>query len=273
MKQIRFLSYWVGTKCTLHCKNCCNLIPYVKQKSFEPEKIIKNLKYICEYTKISCLQIQGGEPFTHPKIAQILESVLKIDTIEKIEIASNGTIMPNEETVKIIAAFPEKITVRFSNYSCVNEDRRRKIVNSLLNAGVKVALYDFMLGDGNWFDSGTANTEKNKDKEETFRNYKRCYNKSCWVLGDDYFACCGKIIALSEIKQENIESGNNVLNVTALRNGGADFEKCLESFDRHYQTAAPALCAYCVINDKEIPPAIQLSKSEIQNIQKGIYNG
>lgn len=36
---IKFLVLWGGTKCTLRCKNCCNLIPYVKQVSYDTEKI------------------------------------------------------------------------------------------------------------------------------------------------------------------------------------------------------------------------------------------
>lgn len=32
---IRFLVLWVGTKCTLKCENCCNLIPHAEQVSYD----------------------------------------------------------------------------------------------------------------------------------------------------------------------------------------------------------------------------------------------
>lgn len=58
--RIRFLVLWVGTKCTLKCRDCCNLIPYLTQKSYEVNDIVANIEYITENMDIEVLQIQGG---------------------------------------------------------------------------------------------------------------------------------------------------------------------------------------------------------------------
>lgn len=58
-ENIRFLVLWVGTKCSLRCKDCCNLIPYVQQESYNVNEIIDNLNYVTKDVKINLLQIQG----------------------------------------------------------------------------------------------------------------------------------------------------------------------------------------------------------------------
>lgn len=100
--RIRFLVLWVGTKCTLKCRDCCNLIPYLTQKSYEVNDIVANIEYITENMDIEVLQIQGGEPFTHKDISKVIEICAMNSKIHKIEIASNGTVMPSEEAINII---------------------------------------------------------------------------------------------------------------------------------------------------------------------------
>ena len=59
-KVLDFLVLWMGTKCTLRCENCCNLIPYIEQKSYDADLIVKNIRYITNYISINRLQVQGG---------------------------------------------------------------------------------------------------------------------------------------------------------------------------------------------------------------------
>lgn len=125
---IRFLVFWVGTKCTLHCKDCCNLIPYLQQKSFDVDKIMDNLRYITKDITVEALQIQGGEPFTHKEIHKIIQGCAENKNINKIEIATNGTILPNKQTIDILKKYSEKVVVRFSDYECT-QNKRTKIEN------------------------------------------------------------------------------------------------------------------------------------------------
>ena len=103
--KIRFLVLWVGSKCTLKCRDCCNLIPYLEQKTYSVDSIINNINYITQDMEIELLQIQGGEPFTHKHISEIIEKCAMNNHIHKIEIASNGTILPNEDTIKVIKKY------------------------------------------------------------------------------------------------------------------------------------------------------------------------
>ncbi len=197
---IRFLVFWVGTRCSLRCKNCGNLIPYVDQVSFDCKKILDNLAYICHDVKIEKMQIQGGEPFTYKDIARVIDMCACMDHIEKIDISTNGTILPNEETIRVLAKHADKVTVRFSVYDCVDEKPRQQKIDALRMSGVKVDSYHFMFDSGEWFDSGDYWQERNENDEQVKVIYKSCNNRDCWTLADDYMACCGKILSLRELK-------------------------------------------------------------------------
>ena len=73
--EIEFMVFWIGQKCSLKCKLCCNLIPYMKQNSYNINEILSDFKFLSQNSKIKFLQIQGGEPFTHPNITQILDFI------------------------------------------------------------------------------------------------------------------------------------------------------------------------------------------------------
>ncbi len=259
---IDFLVFWVGTRCSLRCKNCGNLIPYAMPVSYDCTKILKNLEYICQDVKIRKLQIQGGEPFTYKKIAKVIEGCAKLNNIGRIEISTNGTILPDEETIKTLAAHADKVMVRFSMYDCVDAEARKRKIDILTANGVSVGNYNFMFSTGEWFDSGDYQQPRNEDKEQVREIYKNCCNRSCWTLADDFMACCGKILTLRELKKEY--GNDNILNITSLRNESKNFIEALTEFDNKYLNEVPEICAYCKPQSDRIPAAIQLSEEEMR---------
>lgn len=98
MNRINFLALWVGTTCTLNCRNCCNLIPYLKARIFDAEKVLANIHYIASEISIELLQIQGGEPLTSHQLEQMITGLNGLP-IENIELASNGTLVPSAEVL------------------------------------------------------------------------------------------------------------------------------------------------------------------------------
>lgn len=267
---INFLVFWVGTRCTLQCKHCGNLIPYTKPVSYDCTKILANLEYICHYTKIKELQIQG-EPFANKEIAKVIDRCAGISNIEKIEVSTNGTIMPNEETIQVLAKWADKVTVRFSIYDCVSEEDRQEKIDVLKANGVNVYNYHFMFSTGEWFDSGDYWQERNENREQVRTVYKSCCNRNCWTLADDYMACCGKILTLRDLKKEYGEN-DNVLNITSLRSEAKNFLYELSEFDNRYINDVPEICAYCKQQNERIPAAIQLTKEEMERFRRECEN-
>ena len=266
--KIRFLVLWIGTKCTLKCRNCCNLIPYVKHYSYNIDDIMANLDYITKTVEIECLQIQGGEPFTHKQADKIIEMCAINNKIHKIEIASNGTILPNTETIQIIKKYKNKVTIRFSNYSC-GKERRKQIEDYLQKEhGIYVQNYEFMYDTGEWFDLGDVDNEKECDFEKISETYRKCPNKSCWTLAGKYLAGCGRMISYLMLKNEKIEE-NNILDIEWLRKANRPFIDEYQKFEKRYNTQASDLCGYCRISNNLIPAAIQMTSEEVVNYKKG----
>lgn len=137
----------------MRCKNCCNLILYAKPVYYDTQKIIENLAYITKDIVVETLQIQGGEPFTHPQLDEIVLSCILNHNIRKIEIASNGTIFPSRKMLKILKEYEGKITLRLSKYECA-KIRQNDVDMYLRKQGITVAHYNFMFDNGLWFDSG-----------------------------------------------------------------------------------------------------------------------
>ncbi len=260
-KKIRFLVFWVGTKCTLKCKDCCNLIPYVNPVSYSTKKILDNLSYITKDIVVETLQIQGGEPFTHKEIDSIIEFCALNPNIHKIEIASNGTVFPNKRTIDVIKEYNDKIVLRFSDYIC-NRKKRQIIADRLKNDyNVSVQNYEFIYDTGEWFDLGDINNIKETDIQKKEKTYSDCPNKSCWTLADDYLAGCGRMISYLQLKNETIKD-NNIINVSELRENNYPFIDVYQKFEERYRTFVSDLCGYCRISDKLIPAGIQIDSEE-----------
>lgn len=257
---IRFLVLWVGTSCTLRCRDCCNLIPYMPQISYDEEEIFENLDYITKEIKIDTLQIQGGEPFTHKNIGKIIEYCANNTQISKIEIASNGTILPDDDTICILKKYSEKVCIRFSDYDCT-ESRRKTIIERLEKRGVKTIEYDFVYGTGEWFDLGDLDTVKEIEREKIKATYQKCPNKSCWTLAKNFFAGCGRMISYLNLKDEKI-IGNNIIDINELRLNNKSFVDAFQIFEKNYNEKESDLCGYCRMTGKLLPAAIQLESNK-----------
>lgn len=203
--QIDFLVFWCGTKCSLHCKNCCNLIPYMKQESFNVQEILADFAFLANYCEIKALQIQGGELFTHPDVAKIISNLAQYK-IPNIRIATNGSIIPNDEIIKVLKDNP-KVGINISNYDCIPE-KRTKMIGVLEQNGIAYDKYDFLFGNGQWFDYGNVYQER-VNVEQAKVNYRDCREKYCLTFADGILYTCGKIRAINEIYGADMSANRN----------------------------------------------------------------
>ena len=85
----------ITTNCNLHCKHCylnANSKKYNQLSIDNIKKIITNLSSF----DLNFIGLTGGEPFSHPKINEILK--LLIDNNYDIEILTNGTMLDLKKT-------------------------------------------------------------------------------------------------------------------------------------------------------------------------------
>lgn len=109
----------ITSRCTLKCKNCNMFISYAPvQHDIELNRLKNNfdiffesVDYVYEYTLL------GGEPFLHKDIADIISYLGRQygERIGRINLISNGTIVPNDEVIDVLKDF--HVTVHISDYT------------------------------------------------------------------------------------------------------------------------------------------------------------
>lgn len=104
-KVIPYMVLSVGQLCNFKCKNCGVMAPYAKKEfmKYDVDSLINDLSLITEQIdSIQSLQIQGGEPFIYNELGELLMYVGGNLKIKSVVIATNGSVMPNDELLKII---------------------------------------------------------------------------------------------------------------------------------------------------------------------------
>ena len=130
----------ITSRCTLKCKNCNIFIGHIPT----PHDIdINRLKtnfdlffdcvdYVYEYTLL------GGEPFIHKDIAGIISYLggRYGDKIGRINLISNGTVIPNDEVFDLLKKYD--VTVHVSDYTCSIDYKRNleKLQERLVSEGI-----------------------------------------------------------------------------------------------------------------------------------------
>jgi hypothetical protein len=274
--KIDFLVFWVGTKCTLRCKRCCNLIPYVSHKSYDSNELIEDLDFLLSIVDIKSLQVQGGEPFTHPDLAKLL-SYLVNKTKCNFYIATNGTIKTTEQVLSIIQK--SNVPIRISNYKI--DKIKRNLEDQLKKHSIDSFQYDFMYGNGSWFDSGGP-LETDDSMATAKLSYEKCPDKVCNTVANGILYVCGKIPSLREIhgsyNRKKKESSSIEVNIRSIRKNKIlkilhlniivgrlfmfRFQKSLKFFRPE--------CGYCRISSNLYPAGEQLTTDELNYIKNKI---
>lgn len=182
MLNARRLAIIVTLKCTLNCKLCCNCVTmYDNPPLIDKESIFHDLKAVFGiYDRIEWLQFVGGELFLHPEMGEILsESFKYTDQFDRIILMTNGTLVPDDSVLEVMAAHKDKIEVQISDYGplsfsikeLVAELEKRNIPH------VVKCFYGDMQHYGGWVDSGDFES----------RNYSpqalEAVFTQCWQIG------------------------------------------------------------------------------------------
>ena len=269
---IPFLVFWVGTKCTLKCKLCCNLIPYIAQESSNSDEILKDLEFICKNVHIQTLQIQGGEPFTHPNADKIIDFVGNLKNIDKVEIATNGTLQLKQNVIDALKKNPH-ITVRVSDYDCA-KNLQDKIIKQLEENNINFYAYKFMYGNNTWFSTGGVNETREENDEKVKKTYDICDEKGCVTYYNGKILTCGKIPAIKLLYNCEQHESYDEVDVRQIRlayskpffdNKDFKLRKSIKLFYKNYHQFKEQ-CRYCKITGEKHPAAQQLTQNELKEI-------
>ena len=175
--------------CSLKCRDCSNLMQYYEcPENIASDDIIGDLKKLFECMRVRELKLLGGEPFVNQKAlteVMIYLSDTASESIDMINIITNGTIIPGDECLQAIKNNP-KTMITFSNYGKLSPGQN-EFAELCSKLGIR---YTFIDETYFWLDYGRV---IKYDESVAFvrRQYKHCYSrKNCNTLyRGNLYAC------------------------------------------------------------------------------------
>jgi hypothetical protein len=233
----------LGTKCSLRCEECNNLMPYFKpQRDLDVSKIMASLKSLLNITtKVFKCELIGGEPFMSKNLDTMLEYLIDNPKIEKVEITTNGTLMPKDNIIGLLQN--PKVQIRISDYGQLVDKTR------IISFCTENKIDYHVLNLGKWISPGGVD-KRNKDINDLRKEYSKCpAGYLCKTLYEDKLFSCARsasLFALGFMKETEYVQVDNT-----------DREKIKDFILQDYSIA----CDYCdmyVDNKRYVDPAIQL---------------
>ena len=131
---LKVLNVIVTERCTLRCKECLFFMPYYKNpRDYDWDGLKKSLSRLLEHESFHFVLVEGGEIFLYKKLPELLEMLISSPQIERIIPVTNGTIIPNKQTLELLKN--PKIDFRISNYG-EHSHRLGELVDLLKLEGV-----------------------------------------------------------------------------------------------------------------------------------------
>ena len=162
-----YLEIPITTRCSLKCKGCSNLIPYYKKRcDYDIDIISKSVKTFLKcINNIVYIRILGGEPFLGKNLLPLIKLLLKTDKVQRIEIVTNGTIVPKDKELIKLLKNP-KVMVSISVYPIVNSE---PLVEFLKDNDIKYHIDKAKY----WLNFGDAK-KRNRTEKELKKQFKTC---------------------------------------------------------------------------------------------------
>lgn len=241
----------ITTRCTLRCKECSNLMPYYNNpKDYELDDIVSWIRNLSEAVDDwICCELVGGEPFLFKNLETLLNEVLKIEKIQKIEFTTNASVIPNDRILKLLQN--KKIHIKISEYPNIIDYSRLAEVFDKYKIKYKVEKAI------KWIKTGNLE-KRNRSFSEIKSQYLNCSAaKMCRTVLNGKLYVCSKAASLAELGYISGSESVDLLDVANLR----------ENIKEFFQITAANACDYCDIASSEeelVEPAIQI-KGKIHN--------
>lgn len=234
-------------RCNLRCKLCGAYSPYYSPTPhWTYDYLVKSIERYFEIVDyVGKLTLSGGEPLLHPQLAELLEFVSSyVDRIGVLEIITNGSVVPNEQTLLNLKAF-NKVSVIVDNYGPNLSSKVDGIGSALTNYEIKHLVRKYYGEDtyyNGWIDMSDL-SKRNRTDVENEKIYKQCifsdkFQRFLIVDGKIYIcAVCRRCDSLDLINDPNdsIDLFDDILSIEQKK------EQIKNFFNRKFF----ASCKYC----------------------------
>lgn len=117
-----FANFIVTERCSLNCRACNNLMPLVRDKrDYDKDKLLCYAQKLTDaLDALVSATIIGGEAFLYRDLPDVITGLARFDKILKVEVVTNGTLIPREPVLAAMAATP-KAHVTISEYPGIRQ--------------------------------------------------------------------------------------------------------------------------------------------------------
>ncbi len=260
------------TLCTLNCENCMQFLPYWKaghRKENSIEQIENDLAiYFQSVDYLLDLDVVGGEPFLYRGIKAFIRLVGEKyrDRIGYVGFITNGTIVPDDETLELLARY--RMDVSISDYSEDIEYRHKipELIEKLEAYGI-----DYMHNKNiDWFDFGFPKDKYHYEGEAAVA-HMQCCNSIEHILDEGKLFYCGMEWSAQKGGLYPIEEKAYV-NLEAIAAGKRERKDILEMILANIPGGCLDFCKKCggfgIDNNNRVATAKQLARNPGKEAQK-----
>ena len=251
MEQITLgrVAFMVTERCNLKCRLCAPMTPYWKDKKDIPfERLKKSLEKLFFFTaKVEKFSIGGGEPFLAKNLTEFLELLIQYENrIEKMDIITNGTIVPGERLLGALSRFQNMLVI-VDDYGTGVSRKFEECCNALEDAGIPVERRENNVEQAHcdgWFDMREVLMPP-RGIDQTKAIFKDCiysHDLRCNVLYDGKIYPCSRAMAFHKLEQIPDEKN---LYIDLFR-ADLSMEQISKELVQHLQADFFPACAFCV---------------------------
>ena len=179
-------------RCSLKCKKCAHACYNVgnQTEDLDLAEVYKSVDmFFSKVDYINEFVLIGGEPLLYKDLSKVIVYIGNKyrRKIGIFSITTNGTIIPNEETLKVSQKY--QVLYRISNYAKELPRLRQshiKLIKRLQEFEVDYKLYD---EDGYWIDYGFDYLNNDMDEEKLIQTFDRCLTPCREVRGNKLYFC------------------------------------------------------------------------------------
>ena len=257
------ISFLPSTACNLNCKNCLNFNPFAKHfyvRDWDDLVADVDLFFQC-VDHIMLFHVSGGEPFLYKNTARLIKYIDETygDRIDTLRTVTNGTVVPSDETLKLLSTCNFEITV--DDYRDAVPELAAKFDELLVKLDAYGIRYWTNKADS-WIDLAPDTTDySNRPKEWLIHHRDRC-NQSWQELRDGKLYSCN-YAAYATVA--GVAGEQDLEEVYSLKGFTPDRKKELIEFRLGYTTKGYSnFCMKCKgftpENDVAVKPAEQVER-------------
>lgn len=183
------LSCVITQKCTLRCKNCGAFVPEnASPITFPFERIVDDIrKYCSAFDLVHHIAIQGGEPFLHRHIKEILNGIASIPNLLFVDFVTNGTIVPRSIDLDAIAQIGGGVII--SDYGAASK-KITQVANCCKKHNIFTDYYRYSGDD--WYVCTTPIYANQRDISQNDLIFQTCIANSrvcCQIMNGKLHRC------------------------------------------------------------------------------------